>query len=330
MTVQPTAGTVVGLGEGLVRFQTPSGRRLESGGPLDVVVGGAELNVLVLLARLGVTARWVTRLPTNPLGRLVAAHAQRHAVELAADWDDDGRMGLYFYEPAPPPRVASVTYDRTNTAATAMTPQTTDWDTVLDEAGVIHTTGITLAISEGARGTALRALKEGRNRGAATTFDINHRASLWDPGTARRCIREALDLTDIVFASHHDLTGLLGLGSDPIEAARSLRERHGVQTVVIPSRRTEPDGREIIGVTVVTDEVAHGHEVGAHVVDPIGTGDAVCGAFIASWLAGDDDVTSADKAATAGALKCAMSGDALLADPGDLEITPRADRRVER
>src|SRR5947199_130175 len=63
---------VITFGEAMLRLSPPNFLRLEQAQSLDVRVGGAELNTAVGLARLGRSSAWVSRLPANPLGRLVA------------------------------------------------------------------------------------------------------------------------------------------------------------------------------------------------------------------------------------------------------------------
>ena len=67
---------LVTFGEAMVRFSPPALQRLEQASTLEATVGGSELNVAVLAARLGVTSRWVSRLPDNPLGRMIDAQAR--------------------------------------------------------------------------------------------------------------------------------------------------------------------------------------------------------------------------------------------------------------
>ena len=58
---------VVTFGEAMVRLSPPNFRRLEQATSLDLLVGGAELNTAVGVARLGHSAAWVSRLTNNPL-----------------------------------------------------------------------------------------------------------------------------------------------------------------------------------------------------------------------------------------------------------------------
>jgi 2-dehydro-3-deoxygluconokinase len=69
------------LGETLVRLSPPGMQRLDQARQFEAGIGGSELNVACLLARLGRRAAWVSRLPEGPLGRMVYGEARRHGVD---------------------------------------------------------------------------------------------------------------------------------------------------------------------------------------------------------------------------------------------------------
>lgn len=63
---------VTSFGESMLRLSVPAGQRLEVASTLDVCPAGAESNVLSLLARLDRSCGWISGLPANPPGRLIA------------------------------------------------------------------------------------------------------------------------------------------------------------------------------------------------------------------------------------------------------------------
>src|SRR3954453_6673934 len=139
---------VITFGEAMVRLSPPNFRRLEQARSLDVQVGGAELNTAVALARLGRRTAWVSRLPDNALGRLVANHAREAGVSTDhVVWTAEDRVGLYFLEFGAAPRASSVLYDRKNAAIAAIAPGMVDWSKVFGGAKWFHVTGITPALS---------------------------------------------------------------------------------------------------------------------------------------------------------------------------------------
>src|SRR3954467_649774 len=134
---------VIAFGEVMVRLAPPHFQRLEQARSLDVEIGGAELNTAVGLARLGRSAAWVSRLPDNPLGRLVANRVREAGVsDRFVQYAPDGRCGLYFLEFGAAPRASSILYDRKASAAAGIPADTFDWPTVLAGARWFHVSGI--------------------------------------------------------------------------------------------------------------------------------------------------------------------------------------------
>ncbi|MDH5702954.1 MAG: sugar kinase, partial [Aigarchaeota archaeon] len=149
---------IVTLGEAMLRLSPPSFKRLEQATTLDVNVGGAELNVAIGVKRLGLESAWVTKLPKNQIGRLVLNKARELGVDTShIVWSDEGRAGVYFYELGAQPRASSVLYDRKDSAACMMKPGEIDWS-FLKGAKVLHTTGITPALSQSCAEAVIEAI----------------------------------------------------------------------------------------------------------------------------------------------------------------------------
>src|SRR5947199_167469 len=171
---------VITFGEAMVRLSPPNFRRLEQATSLDLMVGGAELNMAVGLARLGRKTAWVSRLTNNPLGRLIANRAREAGV--SSDhvvWTEEDRVSVYFLEFGAAPRASSVLYDRKNAAIAHVQPGMVDWKKVFDGVKWFHVTGITPALSPSAAETTREALTAARAAGAKTSIDLNYRAKLW-------------------------------------------------------------------------------------------------------------------------------------------------------
>lgn len=81
-------------------------------------------------------------------------------------------------------------------------------------AGFVHASGISMAISPGARDAALFSFEESRKSGAKISFDANLRPKLWPLERARKDVAAALALTDYFFPSLEDAAALSGL-EDP-------------------------------------------------------------------------------------------------------------------
>lgn len=312
---------VVGMGEPLLRFTPLGHRRLEQASTFEVAVGGSELNVLISLSRLGWRAALVARLPDNDLGRLAANAARAQGVDTGPIlWVDEGRMGLYFFEPGATPRLPRVLYDRAGSAMSRLGPGMVDWDRVLAGARLFHTTGITVALSPSCAAAMAEALDSARRLGVTVSFDLNYRARLWSPEEARRALEPLLARVDILFAGEEHARRVLGCrGEDAAEVARGLHARFGLRVAVVPVR-VESAARyarwaalAYDGDRVWTDRV---HEV--EVVDRVGAGDAFAAGFLCAYL---EDPADPGRALRFGNANCLLKHTV----PGDYAWTTREE-----
>lgn len=317
---------VVGLGEAMIRLTVPGRQRLAGASSLEVSVGGAELNVLVAMAQLGVASRWVTRLPEGPLGDVIRGHALRFGVDVRAEMESQGRAGLYFVELGALPRAAEVTYDRANSAASHLRAGAFDWPALLSDAAIFHTTGITCAVGSGSFGAVQEAVWVGGELGVAISFDCNFRRRLWAPEVAALRLREVIPHVDILFASGFDLGLILGRSGDLLSMATEVQTRFGVATVVVRSQREL--GGEGVEITVLVIEGGrHATAVAVtHVVDPFGAGDAAAAAYLAARLRNHDAEACATWSVMACARQYTLPGDTWLVRPADLQAGQRSTR----
>src|SRR4051812_37062073 len=229
---------VVTFGEAMIRLSPPNFRRLEQTNSLDVLVGGAELNTAVGLARLGHSASWVSRLTNNALGRLVANRAREAGVSTEhVLWTNDDRVGVYFLEFGAAPRASSVLYDRKGAAIANIRPGLVDWAKVFAGSRWFHVTGITPALSATAAETTREAMQAARAAGVRTSIDLNYRAKLWTQAEAGRWMSEFMKLCDVLVTTEEDTERVFGVTGAGYEAvAEKLTRLFPVQTVAITVR----------------------------------------------------------------------------------------------
>src|SRR5574341_1419871 len=196
---------VVTLGEAMIRLAAPFGDALESASQYEVRAAGAEANVAVALARTGFRSGWVSKLANDPLGRRIAGEMRRHGVDVSGlVWTDGGRNGVYYLEQAPPPRGATVYYDRAGSATSTLRPDEIDW-TYVGQARWAHITGITPALSDTCAEVAARFIAEARAGGAKVSFDVNHRRKLWSHERARSVLEPLIAGVDLLITGRDDL-----------------------------------------------------------------------------------------------------------------------------
>lgn len=199
---------VVTAGEALVALVPLERGRLRVGKLLEVQVGGAELNLAVALARLGVGVGYVTWLGTDELSELILERLRAEGVDTRAVRRVEGFTGVYLRRILPLGQ-GRVFYYRQGSAASRMGPGAFD-PAYLEGARFFHLSGITPALSESCRAFSLWALAEAKARGVRVSLDLNHRRHLWEGRAARAWLEEALPSLDLLLLSEEDAEGLFG------------------------------------------------------------------------------------------------------------------------
>jgi 2-dehydro-3-deoxygluconokinase len=317
---------LVTFGEAMVRFSPPASQRLEQATTLEATVGGSELNVAVLAARLGVTSRWVSRLPDNALGRMIEGRAREQGVDARVEWTPDGRVGLYFVETGGA-RVSSVLYDRAGSAISRITPGSVDWSSVFAGARWYHVSGITPALSEGAAKVTAESLVAAKRAGLTVSYDLNYRSKLWSAKVARAVQEPLMEHVDVLTTAAEDARVVFGIGGDDrAVVARALQERFELSAVAITLRDSA-----LAAVVAADGTVYSAPRFEVETVDPIGAGDAFTGGLIVSRLeqrGWDDAIRFATATA---ALKHTIPGDFCLVTRNDVEQLLRGtSARVSR
>lgn len=313
---------VVTLGEALIRLSAPAGRTLASAHSLDLLVGGAEANVAVALARLGKSATWVSRVSRDPLGLRIVAELRSHGVNCDhVSWVEQSRTGVYYTEIAPEPRGVSVLYDRNGSAATSMSLDTVDLSPV-DAAAVVQTSGITAALGPSCAEVALALLRRGRAAGATCVVDVNFRAKLWSAEAAVRTLLPICAASDVIVCTGEDAADLFGVNSPSAAAVALLTEKLAAPAVVLT------DGANGVWLGY-QGSVDYFPATPTTTIDRIGAGDAFCAGLIVGIL--EDDIYKGVRLGQAMAsLKHTTHGDHFLGTRADVEAVLGAKGRSVR
>ena len=295
---------------------------LRHGGAMSMSLGGAESNVAIGLARLGHSVRWVGRLGEDEVGRFALRTLRAEGVLTDAVVRDPGRpTGLMLLEK----RIADVSraaYYRAGSAGSALTFE--DLDAAL-KAGpaILHLTGITPALSEGAAAATVRAAEDARERGITVSFDVNYRAKLWDRKTASGVLTVLAGLANIVIASEDEI-GLVAGSSDEASEGERVGElqARGVRDVVIK--------RGGAGASAYSQEGAyHRDALDVPVVDTVGAGDAFTAGYLSALLDGELMDERLLRGVTLGAFAVAAPGDwENLPDRGELSLLQSAGSTI--
>lgn len=214
---------LVALGEVMLRLDPGEGR-IATTRSFRAWEGGGEYNVARGLRRcFGLRSAVVTALADNPVGRLIEDLMLQGGVDTSyvrwVPYDGIGRSvrnGLNFTERGFGARAALGCSDRANSAASQLRAGDVDWEQVLaaDGARWLHTGGIFAGLSTSTADVAEEAMVVARRAGAAVSYDLNFRPSLWaSSGGESRAVevnRRLVSSTDVLFGNEEDFSAALG------------------------------------------------------------------------------------------------------------------------
>jgi 2-dehydro-3-deoxygluconokinase len=296
------------LGETLMRLSPPGAQRFDQARNFEIGIGGSELNVGCLLARLGRRVAWVSRLPEGPLGRIVDGEARRHGVDTSwVRWIANARLGLMFYEPGPEPRTSLVIYDRKNSAAAGLGFEDAPWDALMQASAWLHLSGITPALGPSCRALVLQLAALAAAAGKPVSYDLNYRATLTTPAEARAALEAVAPHLHLLVLAERDAQNVLGFAEAGEPLAEAIAARYGAPLVVL----TRPPEAEPGTLLLAGGAFRYAPRYAVDVVDRIGAGDSLVGGLIHGLLDGDLDL-----AIRLGGFAAAVA----LATPGDINF----------
>ncbi len=315
---------LVTFGEAMVRLTPPGLQRIEQAHSFDAYVGGAELNVAVAAARLGLATRWVSQLPDNPLGRMIAGRAREQGVDVShVSWTTRDRAGLYFVELGAAPRASDVLYDRAASAMAKVSAGVIDWSSALHGARWLHVSGITAALSESAAAALAEAIAAAKAASVTVSYDLNFRAKLWSADRARETQEPLLRFVDVLITGDDAARAVFGVAADtPEQVARELQQRFGIPAVAVTTRGGALTRATTWRALVLADNRVHcSPSFDVEVVDPLGAGDAFAAGLIFGQLRKGDASweKSVQLGAALAAIKHTIPGDFCLASLGEVE-----------
>lgn len=243
---------------------------------LRLHVGGAESNVACHTAALGIPSAWVGAVGADVLGDRVRREIAGHGVDVR--WvtsDPDAPTGVYFKDPG-----NGVLYYRRGSAASRMGPEAVA-HVPLEEADVVHVSGITPALSDSCAALVDAVFARVHASAAQLSFDVNHRAALWAPGAAAPVLEALARRADVVFVGLDEAQTVWGTSS-PADVRALLPEP--ALLVVKDGDVGATEFARVDGVETVVFLPA----IPTEVVEPVGAGDAFAAGHLAALLDGAD------------------------------------------
>jgi len=315
---------VTTFGEIMLRLSPPRYQRFVQSAEFEVVYGGAEANVAISLAWLGIGSEFVTRLPDNEMGRVCVQSLRQHAVGTQHTAWGGSRLGIYFLETGAAQRNTNVIYDRANSSFADSPIDTYDWPKILSQSDWFHWSGITPAVSENTSLIMQKASTAAGHKGIIVSCDLNYRSKLWKWGKAPNDVMPGLvEHCHLLVAGMHDAAAMLGINipeaGDMFEKQASVfrqisKRFPGLNTIATTLRTDTTSSKTTIqglmwhnGSTYTSKSYSI-----SQIVDRVGSGDAFSAGLIHGFLKNKDPEAIIEFATAAACLKHSIAGDANL------------------
>jgi 2-dehydro-3-deoxygluconokinase len=313
--------SVITFGEIMLRLTSPGHQRFAQAAQLEVTFGGAEANVAVMIAQLGGSAEFITRLPQNEIADRAIEELRRVRVGVDQIVRGGDRIGVYYLEQGASQRAGKVIYDRAHSAMAEAQPGDIPWEKIFGGARWFHWSGITPALSASAAALSAEACVEARRQGLFVSFDMNYRSKLWSVEAAGAVLEPLMKHVDLCVCGAEEARSVLGIaGASEAEIAAQLQARFGFRMVAMTQRQADSANHTRWGAVLFAEGrsfTSPRHEI--DIVDRVGAGDSFTGALIFALMRGDDGQKALDFAVAASALKHTVPGDYNLVSLAEVE-----------
>lgn len=289
---------VVTFGESMALFLPSQQQSIERADSLQHRFGGAESNVAIGLARLGIDVGWFSVMGDDPLGKRIVKSIRGEGVDVSRVlYSKEAPTGMMFREQVS--GRSAVHYFRKGSAASTMTPDQLD-ETYIQGAKLLHITGITPALSESCKATIYRAIELAKKHQVTICFDPNLRLKLWSIEEAREVILSIAKEADYFLPGWDELK-LLYDTEDEALIDEKLNELNAICIV-----KGKGDYNVIYEQGNQTEVPFYPAE---KVVDTVGAGDGFCAGFLAGIIKGLSSYEAVRMASINGSLAVQTYGD---------------------
>ena len=269
-----------------------------SANKFERVTAGAEVNVAVALARLGLKAQYFSRFGNDQLGSVMLADIEAEGVDVSLSKRVDSFTGAMVRNPGKTAPV-EISYLRKGSAASTIEPSDI-LDSYISSTRWLHATGITCAISESGAKTVKHALEKAAQLKIKSSFDLNIRRKLWSEDAARKVLEPLARDVELLIGGEDEYQVVFGK-VDPKQILAEVNKR-GCKIAVM----TKGDQKMRFSIDGNYEEITPPKVVA---VDPVGSGDAFTGGVIAGLLSGMSTTQALEQGSICGALVASMFGD---------------------
>lgn len=198
-------GKFITIGEIMLRLTPPNYEKIRMASSFEASYGGAEANMAITLANLGIDSTFFSVVPNNSLGKSAVRWLRSNDVHCTPmilttpDQTPTHRLGTYYLETGYGIRASKVIYDRKHSAITEFDFSQVDAAQLLDGYTWLHLSGITPALGGNCPEFIMTCLKTAKEKGLTVSFDGNFRSRLWTWEEARDYCTQCLPYVDVLF-----------------------------------------------------------------------------------------------------------------------------------
>ncbi|WP_154826417.1 sugar kinase [Clostridium butyricum] len=263
-------------------------------------IGGAELNVAIGCARLGLKSGWISRLGQDDFGKHILKTVRGEGIDTSQIELVEGyQTSVYFREVMANGDSRSFYY-RKNSPTSTMTAESLD-ENYFRNSKVLHITGVFPSINDNNKEILLKAVELAKKNNLLISFDPNIRLKMWTKSQAREFINKFLSEVDILLVGDEEISILID-EEDTNEAIKKFHDM-GIDKVVVKrgaKGAIGSDGSNIYDVAAIKPKA---------LIDTVGAGDGFAAGFLSAYLKGDSFEESIEFANAVGSLVVGIEGD---------------------
>lgn len=321
---------ITAFGEFLLRLHSNAGKRFQQTDGYTAYYAGAEANVCVLLARLGMQADYITRVPDNDLAAAGIQQLRSHGVNTDRILYGGDKLGLYFTEAGNSIRPTRVIYDRAGTAYAELQPGQLNWKEIFEGSHCFHWSGVAAAVSAGAADVCREALEAAMEAGIKISSDFNYRSKLWKYGKHPSEIMPGLlQYSEVTVADLDAVKIYFDINTDPVltleqrfEQCYAALQPHMPRLKTLGMSFRQVKDQQLWYTGALAQEGRFYYASGfalTDITDQIGTGDAFTAGMLYGLMNGYRPQQVIDFATACGVIKQSIPGDWAIVSRGEVE-----------
>lgn len=262
--------------------------------------GGAELNVAIGCARLGLKSGWISRLGNDDFGRYILKTVRGEDIDTSEVELVDGHpTSVYFREVLSDGSSRSFYY-RENSPTSTMKSEELN-EEYFKQSKVLHITGVFPSITKNNQEIILEAVKLAKKHNLTVSFDPNIRLKMWTKEEAKAYIEKLLPDVDILLVGDEEIEILLG--ETTMEDAIKTFHGYGIDKVIVKKGAKGAlgsDGKNVYEVDAIKPKA---------LVDTVGAGDGFAAGFLTAFCEGKTLEECVKFANAVGSLVVGVEGD---------------------